>query len=93
MSIAEHNILNVLLITSDNCEECDALEIKLRKFAKSMLIFKLSVLKANDFNIAKEIKIFITPSLIINSKIQFYGDVPESKLKEILYKQIKIKQK
>ncbi|MBL7128780.1 MAG: thioredoxin family protein [Ignavibacteria bacterium] len=93
MSIVEHNILNVLLITSDNCEECDVLETKLRRFAKKMLCFKLSVLKTNDFNLKEKIKIFITPALIINGKLQFYGDVLENKLKEILYKQIKIKQK
>jgi predicted thioredoxin/glutaredoxin len=89
MSIAEHNILNVLLITSDNCEECDALEIKLRRLAKRILCFKLNVFKANDFNIKEEMKIYITPALIINGKLQFYGDVPENKLKEILFKQIK----
>jgi len=91
MLFVEHNILNILLITSDNCEECVALEIKLRGLAKKMLCFKLSVLKANDFNLKEEMKIFITPALIINGKLQFYGDVPENKLNEILYKQIKQK--
>lgn len=88
MLIVERNILHVLLITSDNCEECDALEIKLRRIAEKIFCFKLSILKANEFNLIDEMKIFITPALIINRKLQFYGDVPENKLKEILYKQI-----
>ena len=91
MSDFEHNILNVLLIISDDCEECDALEIKLRKLSKKMFCFNLSVFKANEFNLEEEMKIFITPALIINGKLQFYGDVPVNKLNEVLYKQIKQK--
>lgn len=91
MSDFEHNILNVLLIISDDCEECDALEIKLRRLSKKVFCFKLSVFKANEFNQKEEMKIFITPALIINGKLQFYGDVPVNKLNEVLYKQIKKK--
>jgi len=93
MSATNHNIVNVLLITSDNCEECDVFEAKLRGLVNKMMCFKLRVLKAHIFNLNEEIKIFITPALIINNKLQFYGDVPVKKLNEVLFKQIKNKQK
>ncbi len=85
---AEQNIISVILITSDNCDECNALENKLRKLMDTIICFKLNVLKMNEFNSSKGLKIFITSALIVNGKLQFYGDVPENKLYKILSKQI-----
>ena len=88
MTNVKQNIISVILITSDNCEECDALENKLRKLMNTVLCFKLNVLKMNDYNSSKGLKIFITQALIVNGKLQFYGDVSENNLYKILSKQI-----
>lgn len=84
----KRNIINVILITSDNCEECDALANKLRKLMNTVMCFNLNVLNMNDYNSSEGLKIFITPALIVNGKLQFYGNVPENKLYKILSKQI-----
>jgi hypothetical protein len=80
-------IMNVLVISRDNCSECDELIKNVMSLKKDSPEIKFEVLNIDG----EEIKnadipfiVYITPALLVNGKLKFYGNPSPDKLKKFL---------
>lgn len=80
-------IINVQVISRDNCSDCDELIKNIISLKKDSPEIKLEVLNIDS----EEIKqadipfiVYITPALLVNGKLKCYGNPSPDKLKKIL---------
>lgn len=69
---------------SANCEDCERMEKKLRNLQVSNGGFDLQLQSITEYNGAGNLKIFITPALLLNGNLKAYGDVPIEKLYKLI---------
>lgn len=80
-----------MLIVSDNCRECDELEIEFMKITVYINGINYQVInKDHQFGLALLLgfEILITPALIINGQLVTYGNPGNKKLENVLLKHI-----
>jgi len=83
--------VNVTLVVSDFCHECDELETELKRIICKTDRLNFIKIHKNDFNnlvSSNGFKIHITPALIINGRLIQYGNPGNRRLKKIFYKLI-----
>lgn len=87
IEIHPEGIINVLVISRDNCNECDGLIKNVISLKKDSPVIKLEVLNIDS----EEIKqadipfiVYITPALLVNGKLKCYGSPSPDKLKKFL---------
>lgn len=83
--------MNITIVVSDSCPECDELETELKKIVSKTEGLIFTKIDKNDFNKivnSSGFRIHITPALIINDKLIQYGSPGNRRLKKILSKLI-----
>lgn len=81
--------MNITLVVSDHCSECDELEAEIKRIVYKTEGLNFTKIDKNYFNnlvSSNGFKIHITPALIINGKLIHYGSPGNRRLKKILSK-------
>lgn len=82
--------VKVLVVTRDNCKDCDELVRKLHSLEKAepgieLVIYNLSNISHTNVHTEIPVKVIITPALFINGRLKHYGDISSEKLKKSLF--------
>jgi predicted thioredoxin/glutaredoxin len=81
--------VKVLVVTRDNCKDCDELIKKLQSLDKVMagielVIYNLSNIGHSESHPEIPVRVIITPALFINGRLKHYGDISSEKLKKFI---------
>jgi Thioredoxin domain len=86
--IVQRTKIEVLVISSDNCRECDKLVQNIMSLQKDIAGIELTVFnidRGEDIHsMSIPIKVYITPALFVNGRLKYYGNPSQDKMKKFL---------